>query len=70
MAPQDVAKAAYQGMMKGTLLIVPGASNKILVAARRVLPEEIQAKLNARQYETVPPSKRRRKRGDMEHNKR
>jgi len=67
MAPQDVAKAAYHGLMKGTLLVVPGASNKILIAARRVLSEEMQAKLNARQYESVPIEKRSRKRGDVEH---
>ncbi len=65
MAPQDVAKAAYQGLMRGTLLVVPGASNKILVAARRVHSGEMQAKLNSKQYEQVPADKRTRKRGDV-----
>jgi short-subunit dehydrogenase len=35
MAPQDVAKAGYEALMKGELFVVPGVANKALVAARR-----------------------------------
>ncbi len=66
MAPQDVAKAGYEAMMDGELLIVPGASNKAMVAARRVLTEEAQARMNMRFYEEVPPEDRKRSRGDKE----
>ena len=66
MAPQDVAAAAYKGLMKGDFIITPGISNKALVAARRVLTERAQAKLNEKMYEEVPLGKRYRKRGYKE----
>jgi short-subunit dehydrogenase len=66
MAPQDVAKAGYDGLMAKDLFIVPGGLNKALVAARRVLSEGAQAKLNQKFYEDVPPEKRTRDRADME----
>ena len=66
MAPQDVAKAGYEGLMKGELLVVPGAMNKTLVVARRVLSESAQAKVNKRFYESVPVGERTRHRGDFE----
>ena len=65
-APQDVAKAGYEGLMKEELFIVPGGMNKALVAARRVLSETAQAKLNQRFYEDVPLSEHERERGDFE----
>jgi uncharacterized protein len=67
MAPQDVARAGYEAMMKGELFVVPGVANKTLVAARRVLSETAQAKLNEKFYEEFPPEKQTRKRGDLEH---
>lgn len=66
MAPQDVAKAGYDGLMREELFIVPGAMNKALVAARRLLSESAQASMNEKFYEEVPPGKRTRKRGDVE----
>jgi uncharacterized protein len=66
MAPQDVAKAGYEGLMKGHRLVVPGAANKALVFARRFMPELAQAKLNEQIYAEVPPASRGRSRGDME----
>jgi short-subunit dehydrogenase len=66
MAPQDVAKAGYEGLMKGELFVVPGGMNKMLVAARRILPESTQAKLNQSFYEYVPEEKVKRQRGDVE----
>lgn len=65
-APQDVAKAGYEGLMKGELFVVPGGMNKALVAARRILSEGAQAKLNQKFYEEVPPEDQKRERGDME----
>ncbi|GEP40944.1 SDR family NAD(P)-dependent oxidoreductase [Brevifollis gellanilyticus] len=66
MAPQDVAKAGYEGFMKEDLFVVPGMMNKALVAARRVLSESAQASMNEKFYEEVPPEERKRKRGDIE----
>lgn len=66
MAPQDVAKAGYNGLMREELIVVPGMLNKALVAARRVLSEGAQASLNEKMYEEVPLKDRRRKRGDLE----
>jgi len=66
MAPQDVARAGYKGLMDGELFVVPGNMNKALVAARRILSESAQAKLNEKYYEEVPPEKRKRARGDVE----
>ena len=60
MAPQDVAKAGYEALMKGELFVVPGGMNKALVAARRFLPEAAQAKLNQRFYEEIPTEKQTR----------
>lgn len=66
MAPQEVAEAGYKGTMDRDLLVIPGAMNKTLVGARRVLSEHAQAKLNEKMYEEVPPEKRTRERGDKE----
>jgi hypothetical protein len=66
MAPQEVARAGYEGMMKGELLVVPGGMNKAMVAARRVLPVTTQARLNQKFYEELPPEQQKRQRGDKE----
>jgi short-subunit dehydrogenase len=66
MAPQDVAKAAYEGLMNEKMLVVPGAMNKALVAARRILTEGAQASLNEKMYTDVAVEERHRKRGDLE----
>lgn len=66
MAPQDVAKAGYEGLMKKELFVVPGGVNKALVAARRILSEGAQAKINQKFYEDVPVEERKRERGDFE----
>ncbi|MFL6520169.1 MAG: SDR family NAD(P)-dependent oxidoreductase [Chthoniobacterales bacterium] len=65
-APQDVAKAGYEGLMSGKLFVVPGGMNKALVAARRVLSEGAQAKVNQKFYEEVPREDQKRERGDFE----
>ncbi|MFD0893785.1 SDR family oxidoreductase [Luteolibacter ambystomatis] len=66
MAPQDVAEAGYKGLIEGELLVVPGAMNKLMVGARRILSEHAQAKFNEKFYEEVPPDERTRERGDKE----
>ena len=66
MAPQDVAKAGYRGLMDAELFVVPGGMNKALVAARRILSEGAQARLNQKYYEEAPPDKQKRHRGEVE----
>ncbi len=65
-APQDVAKAGYEGLMKKEMFVVPGTMNKALVAARRLLSEGAQARLNQKFYEDIPAEKITRERGDFE----
>jgi hypothetical protein len=65
-APQDVAKAGYEGLMDGELFVVPGGMNKALVAARRLLSESAQASLNQAFYQKVPAEDQKRERGDFE----
>jgi uncharacterized protein len=65
-APQDVAKAGYEGLMKEELFVVPGGMNKALVAARRILSEWAQAKINRSFYQEVPREDQKRERGDIE----
>lgn len=66
MAPQEVAEAAYQGLMKGERLVVPGMMNKAMVMGRRLMPESMQARMNEKMYEETDPSERKRERGDIE----
>jgi uncharacterized protein len=66
MAPQEVAKAGYKGVMSGDRVVVPGMMNKTLVFARRVLTEEAQSKVNQKLYQDLPPEDRKYGRGDME----
>jgi len=65
-APQDVAEAGYEALMKGELFVVPGMMNKALVASRRILSEGAQASLNEAFYKKVPPEDQKRQRGDFE----
>ena len=64
MAPQDVAKAGYEGLMAGDRVVVPGVANKIIVFSRRLLPEATLAKMTEKLY--VDTSSRTRERGDRE----
>ena len=64
MAPQDVAKAGYEGLMAGERVVVPGVANKIIVFSRRLLPEATLAKMTEKLYVDTPD--RTRKRGDKE----
>jgi short-subunit dehydrogenase len=66
MAPQDVAAAGYKALMAGDRLVIPGASNKAMVFARRFMTENAQAKMNEALYQEVDPEDRSRQRGDKE----
>jgi short-subunit dehydrogenase len=66
MPPQEVAAAGYKALMAGKRVIVPGVANKALVISRRILPESAQAKKGEKMYERVPPSERKRTRGEFE----
>ncbi|PTX91772.1 SDR family oxidoreductase [Opitutus sp. ER46] len=65
-APAEVAKAAYQALMAGERVIVPGGVNKAMVFPRRFMTESAQAKMNEKMYEDADPAKRKRERGDIE----
>lgn len=66
MAPQDVAKTAYQGLMRGDRVVVPGLANKAMVFSRRFLPESAQAKMNEVLTSDAPVENQKRERGVME----
>lgn len=66
MAPVEVARAAYDALMAGERVIVPGMTNKMMIAARRVTPISAQAKMNKKMYASTNPAKRKRERGDVE----
>ncbi|PYK72175.1 MAG: short-chain dehydrogenase [Verrucomicrobia bacterium] len=64
MAPQDVAKAGYEGLTAGERVVVPGVANKIIVFSRRLLPEATLAKMTEKLYVDTPD--RTREHGDRE----
>ena len=66
MAPQDVAKAGYDAMIDGELFVVPGGMNKAMIAARRFLPVETQAKIHKKFNSEIPTEKQTHVRGEKE----
>ena len=66
MAPQPVAEAAYEALMKGQRVVVPGMANKVMIGARRITSEETQAKMNEKMYAETDPSKRKREPHELE----
>lgn len=50
-APEDVAKAGYEALMKGEHRLVYGISAKVQVAAGNVMPDELLAKQSRKQFE-------------------
>jgi short-subunit dehydrogenase len=66
MAPQEVAAAAYEALMKGERVVVPGLANKAMAFSRRLLPESTQATMNEKMYSETDPEDRKRERGDIE----
>lgn len=65
MPPQEVAKIAHAAAMRGERVVVPGGINKALVFARRFTGEAVQAKMNEKQYQDVPPEERQREPGQV-----
>lgn len=65
MAPQEVAAAAYEALMAGERVIVPGFANKALVFKRRFTSEAAQAKTNEKLYGKTDPEDRKREPGDI-----
>lgn len=65
MSPQEVAKIGHEAAMKGERVIVPGGINKAMTFARRFTGESVQAKMNEKQYEKVPPEKQKREPGEV-----
>jgi len=45
MTSMDVAKAGYEGLMAGKLIVVPGFSNKVIRVASKVVPRGMLAKV-------------------------
>jgi hypothetical protein len=45
MSSMDVAKAGYEGLMKGKLIVVPGFSNKVIRAASKIAPRRMLARI-------------------------
>jgi short-subunit dehydrogenase len=66
MAPQEVAKEGYEGVMSGKMIVIPGLQNKAMAAGRRVLTEHAQANLNHRMYEKLPEGEVKHHRGEWE----
>lgn len=66
MAPQDVAKVGYEGLMDEELFVIPGSANKAMIATRRILPVTAQAKINQKMNSDVPPEDVKHERGEKE----
>lgn len=66
MAPQEVAAAGFEALMRGERVYVPGGMNKAMVFSRRLMSESAQAKMNQNFYEDADLDERRRERGDVE----
>jgi len=45
MSSMEVAKAGYDGLMKGKLIVVPGFSNKVIRVASKVVPRGMLARV-------------------------
>jgi short-subunit dehydrogenase len=52
MTSEEVAEAAYQGLMNKERIVIPGAMNKVMTFTRRLIPVELQAKVNKKFYES------------------
>jgi hypothetical protein len=66
MSPQEVAKAAYESVMEGERVIIPGGINKLMAIARNFVPESFQAKMNEAMYGETEFKDRKRNPGDIE----
>lgn len=57
MSPAKVAEGAYEALMRGDDLFIPGPGNKAMVFIRRFTSTPLQARLNQKQYEEVQSPK-------------
>ncbi|WP_339697805.1 SDR family oxidoreductase [uncultured Marixanthomonas sp.] len=55
--PEDVAKGAYEALMDGERIYIPGATNKMMTFIRRVIPKSLQARMQKQFYEEVEEEK-------------
>ena len=60
MPADTVAEGAYQALMRGDDLYIPGPSNKVLVFARRLTSTPLQARKNQKYYEEVGSNEKRK----------
>ncbi|HEY0963855.1 MAG TPA: SDR family oxidoreductase [Pseudomonadales bacterium] len=51
MEPEEVAEIAYDALMDGERVVIPGMSNRVMTFTRRLMPLAMQAKLNKKFYE-------------------
>jgi len=51
--PEEVAEGAYNALMDGERVYIPGAMNKVMTFMRRVIPKSLQANMQKQYYETV-----------------
>ncbi len=51
MEPEKVAEIAFDALMDGERVIIPGMSNKVMTFTRRMMPLALQAKFNKKFYE-------------------
>lgn len=51
MKPEEVAEAAYEGLMNKEKMIIPGAMNKVMSFGTRFMSTELQAKISRNFYE-------------------
>lgn len=51
MEPEEVAEIAYEALMDGERVVIPGMSNRVMTFTRRLMPLAMQAKFNKKFYE-------------------
>jgi short-subunit dehydrogenase len=51
MEPEKVAEVAYDALMSGERVVIPGLSNRVMTFTRRMMPLALQAKFNKKFYE-------------------
>lgn len=51
MEPAEVAEIAYDALMNGERVVIPGMSNRVMTFTRRLMPLALQAKINKKFYE-------------------
>ena len=51
LPPEEVAKGAYQALMEGERIFIPGGMNKVTTFIRRVIPKSTQSKMQMKYYE-------------------